>query len=201
MNVVDFFAQSAGKWTSRRVTHHLAFRRAELGSSHIGVESLANGEPRIIDICKMHDVDPSLSVGGAYVAWQGVMGWDKEDENHEGSTVFALIPETSDLRKGTLLRERGYAEIVPVAGKFHIDDEDALVLTTDYDSMTIFERFWFVNPNLRMRSSTVQRMGGFTTATFCVESRELDNSEKQISVQTDAANAGASMTALSALGW
>ena len=36
----EFFQFSAGQWQSRRVTHHLPFRRAESGGSNITVESL-----------------------------------------------------------------------------------------------------------------------------------------------------------------
>lgn len=123
----------------------------------------------------MHSFDPSLSVGGSYVTWDGAMQWDKENENHQGETVFALIPNQENPRQGKLLRERGYAEIVPVAGEYYLDHEDALILSTEYETMTIHEKFWFVNDNIRMRTSTVQRFGGFNTATFCIEVREADN--------------------------
>jgi hypothetical protein len=73
------------------------------------------------------------------------------------------------------LRERGYAEIVPVAGEYYLDHEDALILTTEYETMTIHERFWFVTDDIRMRTSTVQRFGGFNTATFCIEVREAED--------------------------
>lgn len=119
----------------------------------------------------MHEVDPQTAIGGAFVSWDGAMAWDKENEDHKGTTVFALIPDSADLRKGKLLRERGYAEIVPVAGEYHMDSEDGLVLITEYETMSIIERFWFVSPDLRLRSSTVKRFGGFNTATFCAESR------------------------------
>jgi len=108
------------------------------------------------------------------------MSWDKEDENHQGTTVFVLVPDADDQQKGILLRERGYAEIVPVAGHYYIDPENALVLITEYESMSIFERFWFVNPDTRVRTSTVKRFGGFNTATFCVESR-IKEEESHIS--------------------
>lgn len=170
-DAVDFFQRSAGHWSSQRTTHHLPFRRAESGSSDIKVESLAANDDKIIEICQMHSVDAKLSSGGAFVSWDGSMAWDKDNEDHKGTTVFALIPDPEDLRKGKLLRERGYAEIVPVAGQFSMDDEDGLVLITEYETMTIYERFWFINPNLRLRSSTVQRFGGFNTATFCTEVR------------------------------
>jgi hypothetical protein len=171
MDAMEFFQVSVGKWRSQRTTHHLAFKRAEAGESEIQIQSLAANHPQIIEICQLHQVDPSLTIGGAFVAWQGSMGWDREEDNHEGSTVFALVPDTAEGRQGILLRERGYAEIVPVAGRYHMDEADGLILTTEYETMSSVERFWFVTPSLRMRTSTVKRFGGFSTATFCTESR------------------------------
>jgi hypothetical protein len=127
----------------------------------------------------MHEMDATQSVGGSYVTWAGSMQWDKENENHEGSTVFALIPDADNPRQGKLLRERGYAEIVPVAGDYHLDEEDGLILTTEYETMTIYERFWFANPDLRLRTSTVKRFGGFNTTTFCMEERVKESAATQ----------------------
>jgi hypothetical protein len=172
MDAMTFFQNSAGTWRSQRATHHLAFRRAETGSSEIFVDPLGADDPRVIEICQLHSVDPAASVGGAFLRWQGVMAWDKEDENHEGTTVFALIPDAHNPRQGALLRERGYAEIVPIAGRYQIEPDGALLLITEYETMTTLERFWFPSPNLRVRTSTVQRFGGFNTATFCAEVRE-----------------------------
>ena len=171
----EFFQQSAGKWRSQRTTHHLPFRRAESGSSDIEVEFLDAGDEKIAAICQMHDVDPQLAIGGAFVSWNGSMAWDRENEDHKGTTVFALVPDSDNPRKGKLLRDRGYAEIVSVAGEYHMDREDGLVLITEYETMSIIERFWFVNPDLRLRSSTVKRFGGFNTATFCAESRVAES--------------------------
>ncbi|WP_173391256.1 phycobiliprotein lyase [Gloeocapsa sp. PCC 73106] len=175
MDAMEFFQQSAGEWRSLRTTHHLPFRRAETGDSQIVVEALTAQNPKIKEICEIHAIDPQLSVGGAFVEWQASMAWDQEDDNHTGTTVFALIPEENDPKQGQLLRERGYAEIVPVAGQYHIDEENALVLVTEYETMSIFERFWFANANLRIRASTVKRFGGFNTATFSVESRQVES--------------------------
>ena len=181
----EFFKLSSGQWRSQRTTHHLPFRRAESGNSDISVEFLSGDDPKIAAICEMHKEDPANAIGGAFVSWDGSMAWDKENEDHKGTTVFALIPDESDPRKGKLLRERGYAEIVPVAGEYAMDESDALVLITEYETMSIIERFWFVNPDLRLRSSTVKRFGGFNTATFCAESRAVKAAE-----QTGAENDG-----------
>lgn len=195
---MEFFRRSAGKWRSQRTTHHLAFRRAEVGSSDIFVETLAAGHPKIVEICQLHQVDPSLAVGGAFVSWDGSMAWDKEEENHQGTTVFALVPDRDDPRQGSLLRERGYAEIVPVAGRYYLDDDNALVLVTEYETMSTQERFWFASPDLRLRTSTVQRFGGFNTATFCAEMRVAAGEETPGEVT---ANPQEGVTSESLSGW
>ena len=194
MNALEFFQKSAGRWRSQRTTHHLAFRRAEKGGSEIYVNPLNADDPKVIEICQMHEVEPTTAIGGAYVKWDGTMAWDKDDdENHAGETVFALVPDDETGRKGKLLRERGYAEIVPVIGRYEIDDEEALVLITDYPSMSSYERFWFPAPNVRMRASTVKQFGGFSTATFCTEelidenSDAVNTSDKENSVETQPA--------------
>ncbi|XZN93984.1 MAG: phycobiliprotein lyase [Microcoleus sp.] len=171
MDAMEFFHSSAGKWRSQRSTHHLPFRQTEIGDSNIEVTALGADDTRVAEICQMHEIEPSRAAGGAFVTWHGSMAWDKDDENHKGSTVFAIVPDPEKPRQGLMLRERGYAEIVPVAGRFEMDDEDGLLLITEYETMSSIERFWFAGPNVRMRTSTVKRFGGFSTSTFCTEVR------------------------------
>lgn len=203
MDAMEFFELSSGKWRSQRTTHHLAFKRAEAGESDIQVQALPADNSQVIEICKIHEVDPKLAIGGAFVSWAGVMGWDREDENHEGSTVFSLVPDGDNRRQGSLLRERGYAEIVPVIGQYQMDQEDGLVLITEYETMSVIERFWFASPSLRMRTSTVKRFGGFLTATFCTEIRIPEASEANLSNMTpdQIENAVESTKYFSFLGW
>ncbi len=172
MDVVEFFEKSAGRWRSQRTTHHLAFRRAEVGDSEIEVVYLPAQDLDVAELCRFHGVEPELAVGGSRVTWQGTMSWDRDNEGgHEGKTVFAIVPDPENPRQGRLLREKGYAEIVPVVGRFHMDETDGLILTTDYETMSSVERFWFVTPQLRLRTSTVKRFGGFSTASFCSETQ------------------------------
>jgi hypothetical protein len=204
MEAIEFFQLSTGKWRSQRTTHHLPFRRSEIGESEVSVEALSADHPEIISLCEYHQVDPKLSVGGCLVKWQGTMAWDREnDENHEGKTVFALVPSSENPKEGKLLRERGYAEIVPVVGNFYLDDENGLVLTTEYETMSSVERFSFVDPNIRMRTSTVKRFGGFSTASFCVETR-IDSEAQSATegvVPQATANVSLSKQFESVLGW
>lgn len=173
MDAMEFFQRSAGKWRSQRSTHHLAFRRAELGELEITVSALTPDDPRVQEICTMHEVDGQLAAGGALVKWQGSMNWDREGEGHEDSTVMVIVPDVDNPRKGKLLREKGYAEIVPVAGQYEMDDENGLNLITEYETMSAIERFSFADDSedIRLRTSTVKRFGGFNTASFCIETR------------------------------
>lgn len=198
MNAMEFFQNSAGEWRSQRSTHHLAFRQAEIGDSNIQVTALGADDARVAEICQMHSVEPSRAAGGAFVTWHGTMAWDKEDENHQGSTVFAIVPDPENPRQGLMLRERGYAETAPVAGRFEMDDEDALLLITEYETMSSIERFWFPNPNVRMRTSTVKRFGGPSTATFCTEIRVEPDTDATLEPAGDRAAKG---EFYSALGW
>nr|WP_230841965.1 phycobiliprotein lyase [Gloeobacter morelensis] len=171
-DAMEFFRLSAGRWQSQRTTHHLAFRRSELGESDIVVEALAAADPAVAELCTYHGVDPALAAGGALVSWHGRMDWDRQDEEqHKGSTVMVIVPDSPDGRRGRLLRERGYAEVAPVAGQYAMDAEDGLNLITEYETMSVVERFWFAAPDLRLRTSTLKRFGGFSTATFCAEKR------------------------------
>jgi CpeS-like protein len=81
------------------------------------------------------------------------------------------VPDPENPLQGKLLRDLGYAEIVPVVGYYHMDDQGGLVLVTDYETMSSIERFWFANPDLRCRTSTVKRFGGFSTSSLCTEVR------------------------------
>ncbi len=183
MDAKEFFEQCDGQWVSQRTTHHLAFRRSETGDSYIQVKSLPAEDPKVKELCEFHQVDPTLAMSGALVSWDGSMAWDKEGEKHSGSTVMVLVPDDETQRYGRLLRERGYVESAPVVGRFEMDGDNGLVLSTDYETMTAYERFWFPTPGVRVRTSTVKWFGGFSTATFCTETRiEGDHTTRQDAV-------------------
>lgn len=170
-DAMEFFRHREGKWSSWRVTHHLAFRRSESGTSEISMTCLEKDDEKITSLLDDNDVPRELAVGGCYVTWKATLAWDQEGENHEGSTVFALVPDADDKRRGRIIRDRGYAEVVPIAGRYCLDVEDALCLETPYDGGAVEERFMFDGPDRLHRVSTVRRFGGLSSATFATENR------------------------------
>ena len=166
---------SQGRWISQRTTHHLAMRRTELGQLEITASVLDAAAPKVIEICEMHNVDPAKAIGGASVSWQGSMEWDEAGKQQQGATILVIVPEPDNVREGQLLREQGYAETAPVVGRYLVDDQEGLVLTTDYSTMSSVERFWFADKSTRIRTSTV--IGLSNTASFCIETRIPSDSE------------------------
>ena len=199
-DALSFFQLSCGRWRSQRSSHHLLHRRAEAGGSLIVVEELLVDDPRLTAIAQLHGQDPAGLVGGCRVRWSGSMAWDKAGEDHQGESVFGLIPTDGRGRAGLLLRDRGYAETAPVAGHFRMDDRDDLLLSTAYETMSSLERFSFAGPNVRLRTSTVEGLSN--TASFCVETRcgDGDGPNLQDLPAAAAAQPGAGAT-LSPLGW
>ncbi|HIK34755.1 MULTISPECIES: phycobiliprotein lyase [unclassified Thermosynechococcus] len=169
MDIRDFFAQSAGRWFSQRTSHHLAFKQTESGKSQLTIELLSVDDPAVIALCQQYEMDPAWAVCGARVSWDGTMEWDSE--KHEGSTVLVPIMDQGSRMEGKLLREMGYAEKAPVAGRFSMGSDGALTLITEYETMYSEERLWFASPNLRLRTSILKRFGGFSMASFCSEIR------------------------------
>ena len=139
-DALHFFRLSCGRWRSQRSSHHLLHRRAEAGGSWIEVVELTPDDPRLQAIATLHGQDPAGLIGGCRVTWSGSMAWDKAGEAHEGESVFGLIPQDERGRSGLLLRDRGYAETAPVAGRFAMDERDGLLLTTEYETMRSLER-------------------------------------------------------------
>jgi hypothetical protein len=127
------------------------------------------------------------------------MAWDKAGEAHEGESVFGLIPTDRSGREGLLLRDRGYAETAPVAGRFAMDGRDALLLTTAYETMNSLERFSFAGPDVRLRTSTVEGLSN--TASFCVETRLRGADGPWAGAEGDGKGAAGDGDILSLLGW
>ena len=191
---------SEGRWLSQRSTHHLAMRRTELGQLEIITSILESDSTEVTQICQMHDVDPSTAIGGLAVSWQGSMAWDEKGKPQDGSTILVLVPDPEGPQSGQLLREKGYAETSPVVGRYLVDNQDGLVLLTDYATMSSVERFSFPTDKLRLRTSTV--IGLANTASFCVETQLAEpRTDKDVPVEQPTNPGQLPAAYYSVLGW
>lgn len=179
MNIVEFVKLSLGDWRSQRSAHHLAFQHFEAVTSEIEIIGLDPEDSKVIELCKVNDIDPKLATSPFKMAWEGESDWDEDDtETMSGSTILVPIPDNGDLRKGKLLREQGYAETIPAIGEYEIGEDGTFVLQTKYDRAAAEEKIWFATPNLRFRVSLIKTSSGkgVTTASFSSEIRSLKSS-------------------------
>jgi hypothetical protein len=202
-DALSFFQLSCGRWRSQRSVHHLLHRRAEAGGSLIVVEELPGNDQRLLELAALHGQDPSGLVGGCWVRWSASMAWDKAGEDHTGESVIGLIPTDERGRAGILLRDLGYAEKAPASSLFSMDERDGLLLSTEYETMSVWERFAFAGPDVRVRSSTVEGLSN--NASFCIETRCDAGTSKRPGASTHESGAGSAggegQPALSLLGW
>jgi phycoerythrin-associated linker protein len=174
MNITEFVNNSIGHWRSQRSAHHLAFRHFEEVLSEIDIETLAQDDPAVIELCKSHDLDPELATSPFRMSWQGESNWDEEEgEQSKGSTILVPIPDAEHLGKGRLLRERGYAETMAAVGNYTLTEDGIFTLVTEYDRAMAEEKIWFATPNLRFRVSLIKtsKGSGVVTASFSSEIR------------------------------
>jgi hypothetical protein len=87
-----------------------------------------------------------------------------------------------------------------------MDERDALLLTTAYETMNSLERFSFAGPNVRLRTSTVEGLSN--TASFCIETRvegaaASESAAASLKESTAAGSSGAvkPRESVSLLGW
>ncbi|MBW4471976.1 MAG: phycobiliprotein lyase [Stenomitos rutilans HA7619-LM2] len=170
MDIVEFFQLSSGKWFLQRTSHHSAFKQTNDGQSELQIELLPKTDLDVIKLCEQHETDPELALCGARVIWDGAMERDKK--KHTGSTVLVLIADSDKPNEGKLLREMGYAEKAPGAGRYVMGSDNALTLITEDATMYSEERLWFASPNLRLRTSILKQFGGLSMTSFCSEIRK-----------------------------
>jgi phycoerythrin-associated linker protein len=173
MNIKEFVELSIGNWRSQRSAHHLAFSHFEAIESDIEIVSISPSDREVAELCKSYDIDPQTAVSPFRMSWSGTTDWD-EKEVMEGSCILVPIPDATDLKRGQLLRDRGYAETMAAAGSYHITEDDTFVLVTEYDRAAAEEKIWFVTSNVRYRVSSIKTSGGtgVVTASFSSEIRQ-----------------------------
>ena len=132
MDITQFVAGSIGQWKSQRSAHHMIFGHFEAVRSEIEILAITPHNPAVIELCQAYDIDPRQAVSPFHMSWEGESDWD-EKEVLKGSTVLVPIPDPTLPNQGLLLRDRGYAETIPAAGRYQISEDGVFILLTVYD--------------------------------------------------------------------
>lgn len=165
MDIVSFVETLAGKWFSQRTTHYLASQSSKAGQSNLLIEVLPTTDASLVQLCEAQGQDPSHIACGLKVDQDSRM--DGDTSNTQRTTLMVML-HPGENGTGMVLQANPKE---PVAkGEYSLDNE-VLTLTTQTPNGTIQERLWFVNPNLRMRTSVFKVGDVEQMASFCSEIR------------------------------
>lgn len=164
MDIATFFETLAGKWFSQRTTHFLGSQTSRAGQSNLLIEYLPPSDPAVVKLCKELDQNVSLAACGLRIEQEGRMDGDSRSQQ---STTLMVVLQAQPGTPGPLLIQGPKPSLV---GHYSFDD-GVLSLTTPTPAGTAEERLWFVNPNLRMRTSTLSGPAGVELTSFCSEIR------------------------------
>jgi hypothetical protein len=169
MNIVKFFELSSGKWFSQRTSHHLDFKQSEVGKSELVIEMVDKADSDIVKLCKQYNIDPAAALCGARISWTGTI--EKNNQKYAGSTLLVPVADPEYPNEGKLLHTLNIATNAPVLGRYVVGSDEAITLITEDDTFYSEERLWFASPNLRLRTSVLNRSGHFSMGSFCSEIR------------------------------
>jgi CpeS-like protein len=180
MDIQAFFQLCDGKWISQRTTHQLLQQNNQSGRSDLWGEILDATDGDVATLCQQLNIDHSQALCGLRLRWSEVAEAyeSKFKKKDEGSALVVAIasassmatpPESAEHSSGQLLRSINTANAG--TGTFSIGADEALTLRFEDAGTISEERIWFASPNLRLRSSSIQKDGIVCVTTFCSEIR------------------------------
>lgn len=171
MDIVNFFEKVEGVWFSQRTTHFPLGQPSQTGQSTLEINRLNGDEPQVAALFQQFNVDSQQAPVAFALAIQQIpqaTTYGAAPAAPQQTTI--LVGLQSDNAAGRFFSQ---TEQQPaVEGRYHLE-EDILTFTVDTPERQSEERLWFMNPNLRMRTSLLELADGFRMASFCSEVRRL----------------------------
>jgi CpeS-like protein len=168
MDIVAFFQQSAGKWSSIKSNHHVNTTQQQSGRSTIVMTSIATNDPAVLELCNQQGQDPSSVISAATLSWEGTMEGTTKPETNTG-----LIVAVGDPAQGKLLQSIGKFGTASSAGQYRFGDGGEFILVVQDKNWVTTERVWFESENVRLRHTKIQYPDGKNLVSFCSEVRLL----------------------------
>lgn len=164
MEIVNFFETMAGKWFSQRTTHYLKSQTSRAGQSTLFITHRPATDPAVTGLCTQLGQDPTLALCGLEIAQESKL--DGDTATTQGTALMVIL--TPEDGRGSLLQQTPSGDTA--IGEYDVTNE-VLTITTPVQGGQVEERLWYMNPNLRMRTSSVKQGDQVTTAAFCSEIR------------------------------
>ena len=174
MDIVNFFETVEGSWFSQRTTHFLPGQPSQTGQTMLVVTRLDSSDLRVATLCEKFSADREQLIFALCIQQEGqAQTYGISQTSPQRTTIFVGL-KSDDAVAGQFLSQTDKEPAV--TGQYQYED-DVLTLTTETSELRSEERLWFMNPNLRMRTSLLKRTDGLQMASFCSEIRRIPKSD------------------------
>ena len=173
MEIESFLKKSEGNWLSMRSGHSLAFKQFEEVVSNLKIKILDSNESRVLNFLKKSNFKQKNLICPFEIKWEGNSNWEEGHSDKELSGYSLLIPIPYSSNTGIILRSLGYAEKIEAISNFNFTSDGTMILSTEYSQTIAEERIWFINKNVRCRSSVIKSIDskGIFQTSFASEIR------------------------------
>ena len=172
ITIKEFIDKSIGEWKSIRSTHTLAFQEFENTNSSLIISYQNIESNEVLDIKNRLKCSQDLSFA-IKISWKSVSEWTTEKKSQESKTILIFVPK--DEFKGTLIKDKGYAELIPSTSQYYIDESETFNIQSEYNTTVSEEKIWFLSKNVRSRYSVIKNKlnSGILQTSHATEIRKI----------------------------
>ena len=170
--IKEFIAKSIGEWKSIRSTHTLAFQEFENTNSNLIISHQDIESQEVLEIKKRFTFSQDLSFA-IKISWKSISEWTTENKSQESQTILIFVPK--DEHTGILIKDKGYAELIPSSSQYYIDESKIFNIKSEYNATISEERIWFLSSNVRSRYSVIKNKinNGILQTSHATEIRKI----------------------------
>ena len=153
ITIKEFINKSIGEWKSIRSTHTLAFQEFENTNSSLIISYQNIESEEILEIKKKFTFSKDQSFA-IKISWRSISEWTNENQSQASQTILIFVPK--DEYTGTLIKDKGYAELIPSSSRYFMEDNKTFNIRSEYNATISEEKIWFLSNNVRSRYSVIK---------------------------------------------
>ena len=153
ITIKDFINKSIGEWKSIRSSHTLAFQEFENTNNTLLISYQDIVSKEVLDIKKRCTLSQNISFA-LKISWRSTSEWTNENRSQASQTILIFVPK--DEYTGTLIKDKGYAELIPSSSIYFMEDSKTFNIRSEYNATISEEKIWFLSNNVRSRYSVIK---------------------------------------------
>ena len=174
MEFREFIDAWEGKWLSQRTDFNFEHSEAANAKSDVAVSFIDAADERQAYLAGL-SLPESNELILLRLSWDTSVDWGKPKQT--GEVIYGFLPNVDDSRQGKFWRGALNGNVPPLQGNYHLGSDECLTLELQDPETTLSERHWYASPNLRLRTSLVQRSDGYSHSAFYSDIRRLPPKE------------------------